>query len=143
MSDDDKKALRGEVIETQVIHDNTSSRDEKYDEHVRLDADEFVLGVGTPVEQSIRWPNGIPISPWFKHTDEHLRRLRNFFEGAPVRKNNVCLVDGIWLVWCYASMDVKNLYTQIGALNDRILDLEAKIEALEGRLNGDFMLGGV
>lgn len=140
MSDDDKKALQGDVIETQVIYDDTSDGQDR--ERVNLDADEFVLGVGTPVEQSIRWPNGIPISPWFKHTDEHLRRLRNFFEGAPVRKNNVCLVDGIWLVWCYASMDVKNLYTQIGALNDRILELEAKIDALKGRLNGGFMLGG-
>ena len=141
MSDDDKKALQGDVIETQVIYDDTSDGQDR--ERVNLDAEEFVLGVGTPVEQSIRWPNKLPISPWFAHTDEHLRRLRNFFNGAGPRKNNICLVDGIWLVWCYASMDVKNLYTQIGALNDRILELEAKIEALESRLNGGFMLGGV
>lgn len=126
---DDREVIRPEFIDYSVdgIRLHRSAADPSL---------EFVLGIGTVAEQALQWPDGWPtgsqsqpmLSQWWQHTDDQLRRLRTHFaEHNKGRSQNICLVDGIWLVWCYASTDIKNLYLQLGEQSDQIEALKAQV----------------
>lgn len=133
MSEDGRDVIRPEIIDYSV--DGIRLHRPVVDPSL-----EFVLGVGTPAEQALQWPDGWPqgamsepmLSQWWSHTDDQLRRLRTHFaEPNKGRSQNICLVDGIWLVWCYASTDIKNLYLQVAQQSDEIANLQATIKEME------------